>query len=298
MKIPSNKVSAIVAYFHNELREWYPKEEIESFIFLCFEQYLAFTRTDLVLKMNDTMNESDLLKFSFAVKALKAHVPVQYVLGNAYFYGLAFKVTNAVLIPRPETEELVQLIIKDCLLQAKQTGHPATPRILDIGTGSGCIAIALKANLPHADVHALDVSEKALEVARYNAEYLKAVINFIQADILTTAVYNSIPEPFDIIVSNPPYVKVSEKAEMHKNVLEHEPHLALFVADEDALLFYKAITAFAQVKLKQNGKLFFEINEALGEQVKHHLLTHNFTDVEIIKDINGKHRMVTALLNN
>lgn len=305
MRIASNRVSAIISYFHKELATLYPKEEIESFIFMCFEQYLNFKRTDLILKANDTVNESDLLKFSFAVKDLKREIPVQYVLGNAWFCELLFKVTPSVLIPRPETEELVQAIENNVLYSnlvsantAKKSlnSYPSARLIMDIGTGSGCIAIALKVKLPEAILYAVDISAEALEIARFNSAYHKTEIAFLQQDILDASLNANLPYNMDIIVSNPPYVKQSEKKHMHKNVLDNEPHLALFVPDEDALKFYKAIVALAVIKLKEGGQLFFEINEALGEAVKDLLFANGFISIQVVKDINGKDRIVSGVL--
>jgi release factor glutamine methyltransferase len=242
------------------------------------------------VKMQDRMSESELLKFNFAVKQLKQQRPVQYILGKADFYKLQFVVNEQVLIPRPETEELVDLIIREL----KQTN---APDILDIGTGSGCIAITLKKNLPAATVAALDVSEGALKVAMQNAVSNQVAVSFFQQDILKT---NTLPEAvfrqFDCIVSNPPYICISEKKEMDKNVLEHEPHLALFVPDEDPLLFYKAIADFALNHLKPKGKLYFEINAAYGLETKQMLEKKGFKNVILISDLNNKNRILQGSL--
>lgn len=300
MKIASNKISAIIRYFHEELQTLYPKEEIESFAFLCAEAYLGFTRADLVLKANDTVNESDLLKFSFAVKALQKNVPVQYVLGKTYFCELPFKVNTNVLIPRPETEELVYAITASIAARgfSQQGENKKSPVIVDIGTGSGCIAIALKVRHPAVTVYALDVSAEALEVARYNSIQNHAELHLVHADILTSQSYSVLPDGVDIIVSNPPYVRQSEKVYMQANVLDHEPHLALFVDDDDPLLFYKAIVELALVKLNKGGQLFFEINETLGDAVKQLLLHKGFSDVKVVEDINGKDRIVNGVLKS
>lgn len=286
MKIPSNRVSSVVKYFREQLEGLYEKEEIESFIFYCFNEYMNFSRADLLSRTNDTMSESMMLKFNFAVKDLKKQKPVQYILESAWFYGLKLKVDERVLVPRQETEELVDLIIKE--------NKEIKGSILDIGTGSGCIAISLKKNLPSANVIALDVSEGALEIARENARINGANISFIQGDILNHSSF-SLDEKLDIIVSNPPYVLASEKETMHANVLEYEPHLALFVNENDPLIFYRKIIEFAKHNLKPQGKLYFEINEQQGRAMEELASGEGMIDVRVIKDINGKDRMMYAL---
>src|SRR5688572_8583660 len=230
------------------------------------------------------MSESELLKFNFCVKDLKAHKPIQYILGSTEFYGCRIKVNESVLIPRPETEELV-----DWIKTGLKGREPKT--ILDIGTGSGCIAIALKKIFPQSRVTAMDISEKALEVAAENAQRNNARIDFVLRDILSSP--SSAP-PFDLIVSNPPYITLSEKAAMNKNVVEYEPHLALFVSEEDALVFYRAIADLARSILVTGGKLYFEINERMGPAVKKLLGEMDFLNVEVKKDLSGKDRMVRA----
>ena len=318
MRIPTNHVKSITAFFREELAGLYSTEEIENFCFYSFEHFLGFTRSDLTLKAMETVNESELLKFNDLVKRLKCEEPIQYILGEAWFYGLKFKVNKNVLIPRPETEELVEWIVKDVRTQesgvrSQKSKDKKSFWILDIGTGSGCIAIALKKELPRVDVFAMDVSATALVVAKENAALNNVAVNFVEADILQLShpatvklpppitigtqipLFPQIPEfKFDIIVSNPPYVLSSEKQTMSKNVLGYEPHLALFVEDTDPLLFYKSIIDFAEIKLEKNGKLFFEINETMAHEVKELLLKHNFKGVEIRKDLNGKERMIKA----
>jgi release factor glutamine methyltransferase len=224
-------------------------------------------------------------KFLKAITRLKNYEPIQYIIGDTEFYGLVFKVNPSVLIPRPETEELVDWIIKDCEDDKKIN-------ILDIGTGSGCIAISLAKNLPNAKVFALDVSNEALKTANQNAINNGVEVEFIEADILS---YNSLDIQFDLIVSNPPYVRELEKQMMSANVLDHEPHLALFVEDDDALLFYRKITDVAADILKPNGQLFFEINESLGESTKQLLDNSNYKNIELKKDIFEKDRMIKAV---
>jgi release factor glutamine methyltransferase len=288
MKIASNKIGDVIKFFRDELKDSYDNGEIETFIEYCFEEYLKIKRTEIKLLLNDTMSESDLLKFNFAVKDLKQNKPIQYILGKADFYGLKFKVNGYVLIPRPETEELVDLIVKE---NQEASIKNQDLMVLDIGTGSGCIPISLKNHIPSAKIYALDVSEKALEVAKQNAEINNVEINFIEDDILKLSIINH-HLTFHLIVSNPPYICISEKEFMHKNVLDHEPHLALFVEDNDPLLFYKVIADFALKQLKPLGKLYFEINQAYGTETQQMLKSKGFKNVKLIKDMNGKNRIL------
>ena len=286
MRIPSNKIADVVRFFRDELKYYYPKEEVETFIAYCFEEFAGLRRADIFLNSNDTVTESELLKFNFAIKDLKQNKPIQYILGKADFYGLKFLVSKHVLIPRPETEELVDLIIK-------ATGTSPPISILDIGTGSGCIPIALKKNLQSTNLYALDISFEALEVAKQNAIMNNVHIDFFQHDILSAG--SQLPDQdikFNIIVSNPPYICISEKEQMQKNVLDYEPHIALFVSDNDPLLFYKMIADFALKHLKQNGKLYFEINRAFGLETKLMLENKGFKNVLLIKDLNNNNRIL------
>lgn len=289
MRIPSNKVSDIKNYFLAELNSLYEKEEIEKFIEYCFEEFVHYNKSDLLFNQDKTVNESDLLKFHFAVKDLKRGRPIQYIIGKTWFYGMEFIVSNAVLIPRPETEELVKLIIDDA------QKHNESFSILDIGTGSGCIAVALKKNLPRCHVYALDISEEAISVAKQNAEKNNCEIHFIFADILKKEDWKKI-NSVSVIVSNPPYVKKSEINSMHKNVTEYEPHTALFVNDENPLLFYKAIAEAGKEKLKAGGSVYVEINEALGLETAILFQKEGYTDVQLKQDMQGKDRMVVAKL--
>src|ERR1041385_4837524 len=252
MRIPSNKISDIKKYFHAELSSLYEKEEIERFIEYCFEEFVHYKKSDLLFRQDKTVNESDLLKFHFAVKDLKRGRPIQYIIGKTWFYGMEFIVNNAVLIPRPETEELVKLVIDD----AKK--HNESFSILDIGTGSGCIAIALKKNLPRCHVYALDISEEAISVAKQNAEKNNCDVHLIHHNILNKSGLEKL-NSVSVIVSNRPYVKKSEMNSMHKNVTDYEPHVALFVNDENPLLFYKAIAEAGKKKLKPGGTVCVEI---------------------------------------
>ncbi len=283
MQIASNKIKDIVRFFREQLQGIYDAEEIESFIGFCFEEYMGLKRVDIVINGERTMSESDLLKFNFAIKDLKKEKPIQQILGKADFYGLKFYVNEHVLIPRPETEELVDLIIKE--------NKGFNPTIMDIGTGSGCIPISLKKNIPNAVVSTMDVSEKAIAVAKKNAELNEVTITFVVDDILNPS--TEIPtKSIDIIVSNPPYIRISEKEEMRKNVLEHEPHIALFVYDNDPLLFYKKIADVALSVLKPDGKIYFEINENFGGESKQMLENKGFKNVILIKDLSNKNRIL------
>ncbi len=277
--------------FHKELDAVYGKDEVNSFFFLSMEQFLNVPRFQMAIQPEFTITKSETDIFFKTLEALKQQKPIQYILGETEFYGLTFKVNENVLIPRPETEELVALIVantQNLILNSK----PIT--ILDIGTGSGCIAISLAKSLPNAEVYALDVSKEALKVAKLNAELNNVEISFIEADILNKSTWNLELNnlKFNAIVSNPPYVRNLEKAEIKSNVLDNEPHLALFVSDNNPLQFYKAISDFAVNNLKPDGNLYFEINQYLGEETKALLENSHYKNVELYKDLNGNYRML------
>jgi release factor glutamine methyltransferase len=246
-------------------------------------------RTDLALDPELVFSEKEMEVWNYILEQLKIEIPIQYLLGKTNFYGLDFEVNENVLIPRPETEELVEWIIKE---NAKTIGLKDL-KILDIGTGSGCIAISLAKNILNAQVYALDVSEKALATAKRNAAINKVDVIFITQNILET---DDLNQQFDIIVSNPPYVRNFEKQEIKKNVLDNEPHLALFVDDDNALLFYKKIAVLAKKNLPPSGKLFFEINQYLGKETLMLLDELNFNNIELRKDSYGNHRMIRATI--
>lgn len=271
--------------FIKELLSIYDEKEIESFFYLILEKNHQLKRIDLALNPEMIMDGNHLKRWKNIVSDLKIHKPIQYILGETEFYGLPFEVNESTLIPRPETEELVHLILSNN--QITKSTNPL--KIVDIGTGSGCIAIALAKNIPNADVFAIDVSEKALEVAQKNAELNEVKITFLQKNILET---DDLEQTFDIIVSNPPYVRNLEKAEINANVLEYEPHLALFVEDNDALLFYRKIASLAKKNLKPNGQLYFEINQYLGKETFDLVENFGFKNVKLIKDIYGNDRML------
>ncbi|WP_225036162.1 peptide chain release factor N(5)-glutamine methyltransferase [Winogradskyella sp. SM1960] len=277
--------------FHIELDAIYGKHEVDSFFYLCTEHYLNVPRIQLTLEPELAITKPETDTFFKALEHLKQQKPIQYLLGETEFFGLPFKVNENVLIPRPETEELVALILQNVKNQDPKT-KPIT--ILDIGTGSGCIAISLAKNVPNAKIYALDVSKDALKIAKQNADLNNVKINFIEASILDETCHSALDaeSTFDIIVSNPPYIRELEKREILPNVLDNEPHLALFVEDDNPLLFYKATTNFAIEKLKPNGQLYFEINQYLGEETKQLLVDAQFKKVELLKDLNGNDRML------
>jgi len=280
-------IKSLKTNFFTELQTIQEDSEIESFFFILTEFLHNLKRIDVSLHPDFEVSESDLEKWNTIISELKNEKPIQYITGEAWFYGLRFEVNENTLIPRPETEELVEWIVDG--LKIKGKGQ----RVLDIGTGSGCIPIALKKEIPSAQVSAIDVSEKALEMARKNAINNDVEINFTHQNILET---ESLDEKYDIIVSNPPYVRNLEKQEIKKNVLDFEPHLALFVDDYDALLFYRKIAQLALKSLSPNGKLFFEINQYLGEETVELLTKLGFKNIELRKDFVGNDRMICCCL--
>tara|TARA_R110002050_G_scaffold298890_2_gene463022 strand:- start:12589 stop:13455 length:867 start_codon:yes stop_codon:yes gene_type:complete len=286
------KLKKVKDLFQKELKDMYDKEEIDSFFYMLLESYLGLKRIQLALNPELSYPEKELYPIYDGLKKLKQNIPIQYIIGETEFYGLRFKVNKDVLIPRPETEELVQWIINQ-----QPNSKSNQFNILDIGTGSGCIAISLAKNLQNARVYALDVSEKALKVAKMNAKFNLVDVTFIEANILDpqTWITELKKMKFDIIVSNPPYVREQEKEQMKANVLNNEPHLALFVENNNPLLFYNAISQFAVNNLSQNGSLYFEINEYLGKQMKQLLNAFNFRMIELKQDIFGKDRMIKGI---
>ncbi|MGO4821526.1 MULTISPECIES: peptide chain release factor N(5)-glutamine methyltransferase [unclassified Flavobacterium] len=273
-----NQFIATLAPIHGE-------GEAESFFYLILEDKHQLKRIDLALQSELEFSSEAILIWNAFLEQLKLEIPVQYLLGKTSFYGLDFEVNENVLIPRPETEELVSWVLES----QKGTENSQDSKILDIGTGSGCIAISLAKNRKNAQVYALDVSEKSLATAKKNALNNTVEVQFLLQNILETENLN---QSFDIIVSNPPYVRNLEKAEIKKNVLDNEPHLALFVEDNDALLFYRKIAQLAQKNLNQNGQLYFEINQYLGKETVALLQQLNFKNIELRKDIYGNDRMI------
>ncbi|SHH34141.1 peptide chain release factor N(5)-glutamine methyltransferase [Flavobacterium defluvii] len=281
------KIKQYRTQFIKELSPLYDAYEAESFFYLILEDKHKLRQIDLALNHELFFSESDFAVWDLLLAQLKKEVPIQYLLGKTSFYGLDFEVNENVLIPRPETEELVEWIINE----NAATDRIKKLRILDIGTGSGCIAISLAKNLPNAEVYAIDVSKKAIETAKRNANKNKVDVTFMFQDILET---KELKCQFDIIVSNPPYVRNLEKEEIRKNVLDYEPHLALFVDDNDALVFYRKIASLAQNNLLDNGKLYFEINQYLGKEMIDLLGKMDFINIDLRKDIYDNDRMISC----
>lgn len=272
--------------FIEQLKDLYPEEEILSIFHILTRHFLKISRLELALHPNLNLESIQKEQFEAALLKIKKNTPIQYITENTEFYGLPFYVNKQVLIPRPETEELVDWIIKDNL-------NRKNLRILDIGCGSGCISISLTKNLKNAQISAIDFSPEALQIAKKNAEKNQVKINFFQQDILAK---EKLDKKYDIIVSNPPYVRELEKADMQKNVLEYEPDSALYVSNEDPLIFYRKISQLAQKNLSSNGLLYFEINQYLGNETREILTKNNFSS-ELKKDIFGNDRMLKGKLN-
>lgn len=269
----------------DHLTLYYSKQEIESISKLIFEKVLGLSRLQVHMNQRETISAANLAQIKEITDRLIRFEPIQYILGETEFYGSILKVNRAVLIPRPETEELVDWIIHDY--------KDLTPSILDIGTGSGCIPISLVKNLPGASAEGWDISPDALVVAKENAKINNVETDFLYADILNL-VYPSQIEKYDIIVSNPPYVTTSEQSLMLKNVTDFEPSVALFVPDADPLVFYRSIADLATHHLKRGGNIYFEINERYGNEVAKLLSSKGFFKILLKKDINGKDRMIKA----
>ncbi|MGY5850452.1 peptide chain release factor N(5)-glutamine methyltransferase [Salegentibacter sp. F14] len=278
-------ISELKQSFLAALTKVYPCEEANSFFGLLTQAYLDMSRLQIALQRDKEISESDLAKFKSARQRLLNHEPIQHILGQTEFFGLPFQVNKDVLVPRPETEELVQWILDDLELGGKPT------KVLDIGTGSGCIAISLAKNLPGAEIFAMDISSKALDTARMNAQTHKVVIDFRQSDVLKL---QTLEQDFDLIVSNPPYVRELEKEHMQLNVLDYEPPAALYVRDDDPLIFYRKIALLAYRNLRPGGKLYFEINQYLGAETERLLEDLGF-NTELRKDIYGNYRMLKGV---
>ncbi|VAW09861.1 Peptide chain release factor N(5)-glutamine methyltransferase [hydrothermal vent metagenome] len=273
--------------FHKELDTIYPIEEVDSFFQILIQHYMGLQRFILALEPNLIVSKEEEEPLFEGLSQLKLEHPIQYITGVAYFMEMHFAVNKNVLIPRPETEELVRWVIDD------YSGPKEKINILDVGTGSGCIAISLAKNLPKAKVYALDVCGQALEIAHQNAVTNEVDVIFLKADILAL---KALEVKFDVIVSNPPYVREQEKKEMKKNVLNNEPDLALFVTNKNPLQFYKAILDFAKDNLKQEGIVYFEINQFLEKETQQLLEDHNFSEIELRKDMFGNNRMLKGSL--
>jgi release factor glutamine methyltransferase len=285
------RIKELRKIFHTELDSQYGATEVDEFFFRILEHYYGLKAVTLALDPEFCLTSEETPRVYNALDKLKKNVPLQYILGNADFYGLKFMVNKHVLIPRPETEELVHWILED--LQDNPTTQNVIFKVLDIGTGSGCIAISIAKNVSNSYVTAIDVSSKALQLAKKNAFELKASIQFKELDILNVADLN---EKYHIIVSNPPYVRNLEKEQIHPNVLDHEPHIALFVPDDDPLIFYKKIGELALTNLEAGGALYFEINQYLGEALQKELRKMGFRKIRCRKDIFGKDRLLKVQL--
>lgn len=283
------KIGALAAHYKTELELMYGEEEAEALFGLSAEHVLSLSPLKLRTAKDNILHFVDQQKLLSILNDLKIGKPIQHIIGVAHFYGSVFEVNKKVLIPRPETEELVEWIIRDNAGTSKPDIN-----ILDIGTGSGCIPVTLKKHLPEAKLTAIDISPEALAVAARNAESIDVQVTFELADIRT---YRS-NQKFDVIVSNPPYIRELEKSGMHENVLLHEPHLALFVTDDNPLIFYHAIADFALTNLNPKGYLYFEINEYLGKEMIDILIDKGFKNIVLRKDMQGKDRMMSAKISD
>ncbi|HEY8690265.1 MAG TPA: peptide chain release factor N(5)-glutamine methyltransferase [Chitinophagaceae bacterium] len=288
--------------FVKQLQSIYDKRESENITDWVFESIGGIKRLHRISDKQKQLNNTLVEQLNAALQQLLAHKPVQYVLGEVWFYKMKLLVNEHVLIPRPETEELVEWVVEDVQRTMYEVRSKKNLNIqhrtsnivhlLDIGTGSGCIAIALKKELPDAEIFAIDVSEDALKVAKQNAQDQNTTINFLQLDFLNEDDWSSL-QSFDIIISNPPYIPENEKSKLAKNVVNHEPHMALFVNDNDPFIFYKKIAVFADKHLKEKGKFFVEVHEDYAKEVQQIFAEKNFT-AEIKKDIYKRERMICA----
>ena len=284
----SLSVKEIVAEYKAQLILQYGENEVMQFLYLLFEAWKGWTKAQVHLGKAHELSIEEVSRFNHALLELKNNNPIQYVIGETSFHGFRLKVNRDVLIPRPETEELVSVVERGISSEKHEDLS-----ILDIGTGSGCIAISLKKMFPHAKITALDISLEALRIARENAAINNCDIQFLQADILDENTWKSF-STYHVIISNPPYITESEKAMMERNVLDYEPAIALFVPDENPLLYYRAISDFAATHLFSSGKLFFEINEHFVYEIKELLLSKGFNKVDMLTDFRQKNRFVRA----
>lgn len=278
------KIGALAREITDKLTPIYGQGEAKAMTRLIFQTLKGWNQTQLIINSDQPASEYIVRKTSDILVRLLTNEPIQYILGEAYFYGMVLKVDKSTLIPRPETEQLVDLIYDRYKEQSDLS-------ILDIGTGSGAIALALARHLPYAKISAIDISAEAIKVAKANADSLSLKVDFRICDVFS---FDPTPDSFDIIVSNPPYVDESEKSEMQPNVLNYEPHTALFVPDSNPLLFYRKISEIGLKALKPGGSLFFEINPRHSQEMKQMLATLGYTDIDIIKDIHQRNRFVIA----
>ena len=277
------KLQQLKSKFTSQLEGLYPTEEIDSFFYILCDFFLNYPRIQVSLLSKAIVPAAQVVLFEACTERLKAQEPIQYIIGETEFYGLPFKVNAATLIPRPETEELVAWVISDC---NTKTSHF---NILDIGTGSGCIAVAIAKHLPKANVFAIDISQKAIAIAAKNATFNNVKIDFQNKNILEAT---HLPNNYDVIISNPPYVREMEKAAMHFNVLNFEPNLALYVSDKDPLIFYRKIAELAIFSLNIGGWLYFEINEFMSDEMGSLLKRIGFSNIELRQDFRAVPRMI------
>lgn len=275
----------VISDIKSALAAAYPEGEVRAFVRILFEEWMHYSTVDIYMRADSEVPPFVVEKMHHAVQRLLRHEPIQHIVGVAHFHGHRFAVSKHTLIPRPETEQLVDMIVD-------RNQDVPDLCVLDIGTGSGCIACSLARALRFAEVHAFDISQPALDLAAENARNLGVKVAFHHVDIL-----NAVPQPqqFHIIVSNPPYICMHEQQLMEDNVLRYEPHSALFVPDNDPLLFYRAIARYASVALKPGGKLYFEINAAYGNDTANLLSNFHFADIEVARDFYGRDRFVSAL---
>jgi len=292
------------------LANLYDTNELEAITLLTVSEICNLSKAKIKAFPETELPPEQIERLTNTLTQLKTRKPIQYILGKTEFYGLPFYVNPSVLIPRPETEELVEWVISSVGSSqlAVGSGQLAAGGILDIGTGSGCIAISLKKNLPQYNVAAIDISETALQTAKENAQLNNVDVEFIKADILNaeqpfafhlspfTSNHSPLTNHYSLIISNPPYVTLHDKTQMHANVTDFEPHNALFVPEDDPLIFYKAIADFAATNLVENGLLFFEINESYGNEIVELLSSKCFKNIELRKDMSGRDRMVKAAI--
>jgi len=283
-------IAEIESIYTDQLPPMYDRDEAKNIAHLAIQQTCDLSKTYVMLHRGHDLTLNQETALIRILDELRFGKPLQYVLGEAHFYGMRFKVNSSVLIPRPETEELVFWVLESFKDESKQRSL----NIIDLGTGTGCIPIAVKKNLPGAEVCACDISQEALDVAIQNAVLNQTEVHFFQADMLKDT-FSLLPLTFNCIVSNPPYITEREKEAMHVNVLDHEPHTALFVPDKEPLLFYDKIADFASKHLAEKGLLFLEINESLGHQTKA-MLEYKGFEAEVKTDLQGKDRMIKAWL--
>ena len=294
MQIHSNLLTDVIKFYKNELTTIYTESELQNICNWIFEKQLKLNSVEIISNSTIRINQSDLIVLEQMCYKLKEHQPIQYVLGEAEFYCLKFKVNKNVLIPRPETEELVELIVSS--LKSEVAGL----NILDIGTGSGCIPISIKKNIPNATVYGLDVSDDALEIAKFNSVQNEVEVQFFKADVLSNEISTSIlnqtkNKKINVIISNPPYVLNSEKKGLHNRVKNFEPHLALFVDDNDPILFYRKIASLAKTILADNGTLYFECHTDYAQSVHQLLIEKGFKNATLHKDMAGLNRFVSGI---